>query len=584
MGIKKEAFDLLREWCDTLIGYTIEIDTPYLNGSILCPACSIVHGRIGDLVLPLTYLYRETKDGKYLDAAKKYVAWSEFNLVREDGTYYNDVGSTWKGISAFSGLAIGETLEHFSDIIDEETRLSWEATFRRLAYSCAEYFDSPRFTPVINYYAGAAAFFALAYRYFGDEMFLDKARAWEARCHDAFDENGLLVGEGFGDRIKSLTESKHILGIMSDKGCRPIDMGYNLEESIQLLIMHSVWLGDEELIKYYVERAKSHIHFILPDGAIDNTFGSRHNKWTYWGSRTSDGLQEGFVLVAKGEPLIARACLENIRLYRRCTHNGALYAGLMCYSEGEPACIHHAFTHAKALAAFCLFADEADYEDCESTPFPRETDGVKSFQNGNVITVTRGGFIATVNAFDGIRYDEADNGGGAISMLYHKNYGAILAATPHKYVPVEPLNMQYLRHTDKTQCQTPRFVSEDRTYFSDTDRSVILKADGYKVSATSRECDFSAEYDFTEDGITVTVTSGVDGTYYLPVISECTDEFTHDGNTVTFRELLTVTAEGLSTELYHGRRFFNQIGGFQYVRVRIPVKANTPTVFTIKIK
>ena len=571
MKLKQEIFSLLREWCDTLIDYTVNIEDPYLYGSILCPACSVVHGRIGDLAFPLMLLYNETNDPKYCEAAKKYVSWSNRNLSREDGCFYNDVGSTWKGISAFSALAIGESLSHFGKLLDKDTRNEWEALFKRLTYACAEYFENPKFTPNINYFAGAAALFAFGYNYFGDEFLLKKAKFWEEKCHNSFDEQGLFYGEG-----KKKNER-------TAKGCRPIDMGYNIEESIPLLIMHAVWLNDQALTEYYKEKAKAHLHFVLPDGAIDNSFGTRHNKWTYWGSRTSDGLQEGLVLVAKNEPLIARACLESFRLYQRCTHRGLLNQGPMSHLAKEPPCVHHSFTHAKALAAFYLHIDEADFEDCENTAMPREIEGVKSFQGGNVYTVTRGGFIATINADDDVEYTDADNGGGCISLLYHKSYGPILASTLHTYIPTEPLNMQYQRHADKVVCQTARFISEG--YTSDNDRSVKLTQNGYKITAASEEFPLTVAYDFTESAINVTVISEKDGLYRLPVISSCEDTYTEGENSVTFKDTLTVSTEGeLNVTLYHGKRFFNQVGGFQYVDVNFPVKANKELKFSIYVK
>ena len=571
MKLKQEILELLTKWCDKLISYTVDFDDPYLHGALLCPACTIVHGRIGDLAFPLMLLYRESGDVKYYEAAKKYVAWTERNLSREDGCIYNDVGSTWKGISAFSALAIGESLHYFSELMDEETRSSWEALFKRLIYACAKHFENPYFRSNINYFAGAAALFIFGYNYFKDEYLLEKSKMWEEKCHDFFDEQGLFYGEG-----KKKTER-------TAKGCRPIDMGYNIEESIPLLLMHAIWSKNDTLIEYYKEKAKAHLHFVLPDGAIDNSFGTRHNKWTYWGSRTSDGLQEGYILIAKDEPMIARACLESFRLFKRCTHDGLLNQGLMSHTAGEPACVHHSFTHAKALAAFYLHIDEDDFKDCEATPMPREIEGVASFQNGNVYTVTRGGFIATVNADDDVEYPDADNGGGCISLLYHKSYGPILASTLHTYVPTEPLNMQYQRHADKVVCQTPRFISGG--YTSDNDRSVKLTQSDFRFTAESEEFPLTVTYDFTENGVNVTVLSEKDGTYRLPVISSSEDSYTESSGSVTFRDTLTVSTDGkLDITLYHGKRFFNQVGGFQYVDVDFPVEASKELKFSICVK
>lgn len=574
MGLRTDIFALLREWCDTLISYTVHSHSSRLDGALLCPACTVVHGRIGDLVYPMMLLYRETGEEKYREAAKQYLGWTKENLLREDGTLYNDAGNPWKGTTAFSALALGEALRHFGHLLDAETREDWQALFRRLTYACATYFEDPRFDPNVNYYAGAAALFALGYRSLGDPYLLEKARMWEAKCHGLFDREGLLFGEG-----KEKSEEK-----TTKKGCRTVDLGYNLEESIPLLLMHAVWLGDEPLIAYYTEKAKAHLHFVLPDGAIDNSFGTRHNKWTYWGSRTSDGMQGGLILVANRDPLIAKACLANFKLLRRCTHGGLLHQGLMSEMAGESACLHHAFTHAKALASFWMQADEACFAACEATPLPREREGVRSFQNGNVYTVTRGGWIATVNASDAVEYRGADNGGGALSLLYHAAYGPVMAATPHAYLPTEPLNMQYQRHADTAFCQTARFLSAEEDYSSDCDRSVRLRAEGYSVTAESADFPLRVRYDFEGSCIRITLQSERDGRYYLPLIASLQDSVAQRDGGVVLRSLLTVSADTAFDLLPRGGgRFFHQVGGFQYLQLCFPVTASKPLCLTLAV-
>ena len=165
-------------------------------------------------------------------------------------------------------------------------------------------------------------------------------------------------------------------------------MGYNLEESIPLLVMHSVWLNDVEKIDYYTKRAIDHIGFMLPDGAIDNSWGTRQNKWTYWGSRTSDGMHEGLVYIADRDPVIAKAVRKNFELLRDCTVEGRLYGGPMYKTAKEQACVHHAFDHAKSLAIFYLEMGK-EFEDCENAILPRENEGIKTYQNGYLYTLQR---------------------------------------------------------------------------------------------------------------------------------------------------------------------------------------------------
>ena len=78
---------------------------------------------------------------------------------------------------------------------------------------------------------------------------------------------------------------------------------------------------------------------MLPDGAWDNSWGTRNNKWSYWGSRTSDGCQPGYGLLAKKSPEFAEAVRRNTRLLKACTHDGLLHGGPMFNSaKGTTLC------------------------------------------------------------------------------------------------------------------------------------------------------------------------------------------------------------------------------------------------------
>ena len=567
MNLKSEAFALLKEWCDTLLTYKVNINSPYLKNSLLCPSCGIVHGRIGDLVFPLVYLYKESGEVKYFEAARELIRWTDENLTTDDGLIRNDLSNQWKGIAAFSAMALGETLYRFGDVIDPETKEYWHGLFMRITNALTTYFGSDKFKPNINYYAGAAALFAFAYRYTGEESFLALSYKWGNLCREHFDADGLLMGEG-----KPLDHE-------SQKGCHFIDMGYNLEESMPLLIMQAHYLGDAELIAYYADRAKDHLEFLLPDGAIDNSFGTRHNKWTYYGSRTSDGLVEGYVLIAKRDPVFKKAVVRSIEMLKACTHGGLLASGTMAHTAGEPTCIHHTFTHAKALTAVCLEADEIDFSNSEAAVLPRERDGVRSFQGGNLYTATCGGFTATVNASDLIAYSGAENTGGAMTLLWHRSRGAILAATTHTFILSEPTNMQYDRTHSSSPTMTPRIT--DGKYSSDCDLSVRLTCSGDVITATSEAYPSVIKYRLTEEYTEIRVRSEREGEYILPIISPSGEELSAKANDVHFNDALTVTASkapNLSRE-----RFWHPVGAFQYVPLTYKLSPGEELVIKITV-
>lgn len=554
MSFKNRVYNLMKSWCDELLKTQLDMPDPLLEGAILCPGCAIVHGRCADMILPLVLLYDKTGEERYLTAAKKLIDWTEYNLLTEHDDYRNDLGNRWKGTNIFSSLAIGETLHRFGNILDKETFEKWDGIFRRRADAAIGFCEDVG--PHINYNAGAAAMFAFAYNYTGEQRFLDEALKQEAFCREHFDNEGLFFGEG-----------KPLDGTTA-KGCHFIDMGYNLEESIPLLVMHSVWLNDAEKIKFYTDRAIDHLGFMLPDGAIDNSWGTRQNKWTYWGSRTSDGMHEGFVYIAKNNPVIAKAVRKNTELLEACTHGGRLYGGLMYKSANEPACVHHAFDHAKSLAVLYLEMG-SEFENCDSAVLPRENEGIKTYQNGYLYTVTKGDFVATVNACDTHIYSGSETGGGALSMLWHKKYGAILAATLNRFVTTEPLNMQIQRNVDEELCNTARVGS------SDLDKTVQLARDGYTVTATSEQNGFKVKYDFCGDSVKLGVLSDRDTEYVLPVVSQSGDSVSISENEIIFKNMLSVSFDGECTVTPEGeKRHFHPVGGFQYKHLTFSVTAD----------
>ena len=149
--MKKRAYTLLKNWCDTLLEYRVSTSTPYTDGALLCPACHVIHGRIADLCFPLTLLYVEENDEKYLAAADKFIDWSEYNLKTMDGLWYNDITNRWYATSEFSAMAIGESLYHFGDKLPSSIVEKWKSIFFRMCDVFITLDTRKSYAPVTNY-------------------------------------------------------------------------------------------------------------------------------------------------------------------------------------------------------------------------------------------------------------------------------------------------------------------------------------------------------------------------------------------------------------------------------------------------
>lgn len=87
-----------------------------------------------------------------------------------------------------------------------------------------------------------------------------------------------------------------------------MDIGYNVEESLPALLQYALLEQDEEIRVLAVKAMRVHLEFMLLDGAWDNSFGTRNYKWSYWGSRTSDGCAAGYGLADDPVLPCQRAC------------------------------------------------------------------------------------------------------------------------------------------------------------------------------------------------------------------------------------------------------------------------------------
>ena len=547
--MQNRAFKLMKLWCDTLLSYQLKTHTPYTDNAILCPACHVVHGRIADLCFPLAVIYEKTGDTSYLEAADKLIDWSEYNLKSVKGFWYNDAGNRWYGTSAFSLLSIGDAIYHLGDKLPEKYRGKWLSIVIRIADALMEEDKNESFRPVSNYYCGIATALAFAWRLTGEKRYLEKSKWWLGVALERIDCDGLLFGEGYP--------------MVADDGTHTVDMGYNLEESVPILLRYADITGEHR--ELFRDMLRAHLEFLLPDGGIDNSFGTRHNKWTYWGSRTSDGLLEGLALVLD-EPMFLDACERVLSLYEKCTHDGLL-AMPMAHEAEEPTCIHHTFTHAKALAALVC---AEDVPNPQRTLLPCEQDyGVKEFQGGKLLLVSRGNMRATFSAIGAMLLPEyASNGGGSLNLLYHRDYGVICAATSAEYVPSEPLNQQYLRHADETPCMTAQFVVDGE--MGCKDKSVTLSACGTEVTATAKK--WQAKYAIGENELDITLCSPC-GVYNLPIVCKKDSRVTlsEDSLTLSVDEKLIIEAD-TPLEVVCDKRVFNQVGGLLYLPISLAVK------------
>ncbi len=430
VGFHVEAASLLRDWCEGLLRrQIIDPENPALHGALQCPACSRIHGRCGDAILPLLSMAARNGDMRYRDAALAAWGWMK-NVDSPDGAWTNETDpKSWKGTTVFSAIALAESLEWHAPLLDEAIRAAMRQRLKR-----AGEFIRATFTTEygnINYAAAGAYCLTLLGHLLDEPRFTARGRELARQVLAFFTpKDHFLFGEGHPFR-------------QSGKGCYPIDLGYNVEESLPSLVHYAMLTGDKEVLDAATQSLRTHLEFMLPDGAWDNSWGTRSYKWTYWGSSTADGCQSAFVRLAAADPVFATAALANLRLLRSCTHGGLLHGGPHFKHRGVEACIHHTFAHAKTLAAALHYLP--DPTDSDPKPaLPRSVaDSVRHFPEIGVHLAALGPWRATVSGCDWFyRPGLYQATGGTLGMLWHQRLGPVLAAGIANYLPVEAANMQ----------------------------------------------------------------------------------------------------------------------------------------------
>lgn len=513
------AESLLRRWSDAVLRHQVGgTGDAFVDGGVICPACCFEHGRIADFVYPLVYLWKRTGERRYLEAAERMFDWTEANMVAADGANINDVKHYWKGITVFSQISLGKTLMLFGADLPADVRAKWTARFRVQTEFVERFFSDGLGTANINYPVAFCEAMAVASRVLGEVRFLEKAVSMYELLRPLFLADGLLAGEG------------HPSDGVSPRGCRPVDIGYNMEESLPALYGYAELAGREDVAKDADRMVAAHLEFMLPDGGLDNSMGSRSCKWTYWGSRTSDGMLPALAHYAKrGGKGGVRAIGRHLRLLERCTSaDGLLYGGLHYREAGEPPCIHHAFAHAKALVELLLAAPP---EKSADEPLPREAEyGHRRFRSTDTDLAAIGKWRASFSANDFYsNRGGVDVGGGSLTLLWHEDLGITAAATMSDFRYVEYCNFQDQRRYAGVLTTTPRI--ESGAFSSVRDRSAkvegesvdgafVYRAEGRLVDGDMRaSVPFSLEYRLSQGGLAVTAKASGPFRYVFPVVT-----------------------------------------------------------------
>jgi len=261
-------------------------------GALRCSRCNVLHTRAAEAMYPFYISWTITHDDAFLAAAKKSASW----LIKQQqpNGSWKETPEEWTGTTTDQLLMLLLTYEGIRSTLTAPEQQLWIGSMQRAADYLYKVM-SPEFAS-INYVATTTATLAKAGLVLHTARYTEKARLLARRVNAKFDNEGFLNGEGGKSHGNKMG----------------VDLGYNMEMSLWGLGLYAKLTNDTVVNNSVKKALRTHVYFIYPDGSLDASWGIRSNKWTGYGSGTSDGCQVLFSLYADIDPVYANASLRNL--------------------------------------------------------------------------------------------------------------------------------------------------------------------------------------------------------------------------------------------------------------------------------
>jgi hypothetical protein len=407
--LQDRYLQVLELLCNQLIGTQITDPDDLDYGALVSPSTNPQHNprhsRAAEAVYPLAVMYKHSRDGRHKNAAILLGNWL-ISIQQEDGSW----GENWPGHDGWNGttadqlISLAGALEILGDEIGEDDSRAWDRSI-----TAAADFSLGRFGPGrsnINYTPTAAVGLVLAHRAVEspNAAWLHKAEELIAYIKSQVNEDDLIVGEGQG-----------------------VDLGYNIAQSIGFLAWYGILMEQPETVDLAASLLEAHMHFMYPNGAIDNSWGTRSFKWTLEsGTKTAPGVHYTFALLADKDPAIHRGAvlaldwLENHALdeHSRVTYGPHAYL----HANSNPPSNYGTFARAQSIATAVEYGPAAS----NLAPIPAEReDWLKFFPTIGTAVTRTDKVMATVSAYENNkRYPlETAVRGGSATVVWFEGYG-----------------------------------------------------------------------------------------------------------------------------------------------------------------
>lgn len=393
-------------------------------GGVYCSYCKLYHTRAAEIVYPFAFEYHKTGNKIYLKAAVFAGNW----LIRQqqdDGSWL-ETPEEWTGTTTDQVLMMSLSYPILKPYLSKKEKECWLQSIEKAADYLVRVM-SPEFAS-INYCATTTASLMIVNKIVHKKSYLDKARELAYKVVGKMDQDYFLTGEG-----------GRVFGVKYG-----IDLGYNLEMSLWGLALYARLAKDDRVMQIVEKSLARHLFFIYPDGSMDASWGIRSNKWTCFGSGTSDGCQALFSQFMDKNDQYRTAAIRNIEFLRTCMKDGIVGFGPLYYDiyDYQP-CIYPTFAKAKNMAMAVAFA-KADTGKMQ--PLPSDERGMHYFPTLNLTLARTLQWCTTVSGYtykdpagDRSKYMHRP-GGGTMTNLWLNGHGYFQASSQTIYKRWEPMS------------------------------------------------------------------------------------------------------------------------------------------------
>jgi hypothetical protein len=469
---RDEYLKTLYELDDLLLSTQINRAGDPNDGALVSPSTNPtpnpIHSRAAEAIYPFAVAFKYGNDTKYADAAVRLGNWL-IGIQNAGGWWIEEWPATtgWDGTSADQLISLAGAYAILKPRLSAPDGPKWIAAITK----CADWIVTNFPKSNINYSPTGAVALVFASKAVPspNASWLTKAASLMDSTLQSVNQDGLLTGEGMG-----------------------VDLGYNIAQSIGMIAMYGKLLPSPMHVDSAAALLKTHERFMYPNGAIDNSWGTRNFKWMFEsGTKTAPGIIFSFALVADKDPSFQRgaqlalAYLRSARDDKGWIAYGPHAAG---HSSSNPPDNYSTFARAQSLATAIEYGPApgpvgqipADTKNWLQF-FPSVETGV--FRTDKIMaTITSYGAIGTYPR-------ESMARGGSVSALWFEGYGPtgfLQVSSQTVYSRIEPLHMPI----EATLLPlTPRVETVSGTYYANIldDQAMLTMStspDGVQATAS----------------------------------------------------------------------------------------------------